>query len=295
VNEKEFGKRVKLTDYTMEYGKKEKFTNILCFFKSPSDNNLYVIVVEDSNIPYGIIQYGSAHIKGNSLILIGSKNPNQEAVKELIYKIYNNEDLTNYEIKSLDEVEAIEIISPNKLEVKKEVVENIMERVMPKPKEEELKERPRKKKKSILPLLLILVVIGLVGYFMFFRNSNDDEEKIVKSIMCTKSYSSNELEALVIEDNTYNFNISDSLEFINKSTTYKFYEEAEYLDFINKGLYYSYIDLDNGGFTLDNDSYSLIVIEKEETETDYFLPTEYEEVLSYYKNQGYSCSEKVEE
>jgi len=299
MNEKVFGKKIKLNDFNMTYGKQEKLLNVMCLFKYKKDNNMYAIYCDDSSIPYGIINYGTAHLKENTLILIGSKDPNQEMIKEILFKIENQEELENFEIQDLNTVESIEVVSPNKFEIKKEVLKNVVDKTMPKPIEKEKITEPKKKKNKLLPILLIIIVLIAAFYFMFLKDT-EPKENIVKTFTCTKEYESNELEAKVIEDNTYNFNQNDILQHINKSTTYKFYKEEEYLDFINKGLFYSYIpeeyiektSEDNSlGYRLENDTYSLIVIEKEDTTKDYFLPTEYEEVLSYYKENGYSCTE----
>ena len=114
-------------------------------------------------------------------------------------------------------------------------------------------------------------------------------------IVCTRETKSKDIAANVIEDNTYNFNPNDKLEYINKSTTYKFYSEDDYIDFIDKGLYYKYIPDDNGGFTLDDNNYSLKVIEKETIKDNYSLPTDYEKALKYYKEEGYNCTEQAKE
>jgi hypothetical protein len=298
MNDKIIGKKVKLNDYNMSYGKQEKKINIICFFKYLKDNSLYAISCEDSNIPYGIVNFGSAHLKENTLIIIGSKDPNQEMIKEILFKINNDENYELYEIQDLQNVELIELVSPNKLEIKKEVLQNVVDKVIPKPViVEETKQPTKKKKNKLLPILLLLIILGGTSFYLFSLNSLSNQNNIVKSIVCTKESESDSINAKVLEDNTYNFNHNDILEYINKSTTYKFYDEDEYLDFINKGLYYSYLpdESDDGGFSLDDDTYSFTIIEKEDATIDYFLPTEYEEVLSYYKGKGYSCTEKAEE
>lgn len=295
MNENTIGKKIRLNEYNLTYGKQEKILNVVCFYKYKKDNNLYTICCEDSNIPYGIINYGSAHQKGNTLILIGLKEPKEDMIKELLFKIDKEEELDNFVIQDLKDIEMIELISPNKFEIKKEVLESIIDKTIPKPIKEEIKSIQKKKKKPTLIIVLIILFIISAFFCLFILNEKHIQDSTIKSIICKKEYNSTELEAKVIEDNTYNFNQNDKLKYINKSTTYKFYQEEEYLEFVNKGLYYSYIPEENGGFSLDNDTYSLIIIEKEETNEDYFLPTEYEEVLSYYKGKDYNCKEEAKE
>ncbi len=296
MNEKLFGKKLKLNDFNMTYGAKEKNMNVISFFKYLKDNSLYAIYCDDSNISYGIINYGTAHVKGNTLIIIGSKDPKQEMVKEIVFKIHNGEKLDGFAIQDLSAIETMELASPNKFEIKKEVLESLVDKTIPKPViAEEAESKTPKKKHRFLKFILFLLILAAIVYFFFFYGNQTGQEKTVKSIICTKEYSNTELEATVIEDNTYNFNQSDYLEYINKSTTYRFNSEDDYLEFINKGLFWSYIPEDNEGYTLDEEAYSFTVIEKEDTTEDYFLPTEYEDVLSYYKSDGYSCNEQIEE
>lgn len=298
MNEKLIGKKIKLNDYNMTYGNREKFINVICFFKYLKDNNLYVIYCDDSNVPYGILNYGTAHLKGNTLIAIGSKDPNQEMVKEIVFKIHNKENLDILEIQDLSSIELIELVSPNKIEIKKEVLESIVDKTIPKPViAEDIKPQNKnsKKNKKIVPAILVMLLFIVIIYFFFFFGNNSTEDNVTKSIVCRKNYSSRELEATVSEDNTYNFEQNDKLRYVNKSTTYKFDLEEEYLDFVNKGIFYSCIPEDNVGYTLEDETYSFIVIEKEEVTSDYSLPTDYEEVLSYYKDKGYECTEQIEE
>lgn len=296
MNKEIIGKKIKVNDFNMEFGHQAKFVNLICFYKYQKDNNLYAIYCDDTNIPYGIINFGTAHIKGNSLIVIGSKDPNQEMIKEFTYKLSNNETLDNFEIQDITNINAIELVSTNKLEIKKEILASIVDKVIPLPKQTENQDKNSKKKKKsvLLPLLLILIFICIIAYFFFFK-TNEEKDITTKMIICTRETQSTEIDAKVIEDNTYNFNPNDKLEYINKSTTYKFYNEDDYIDFIDKGLYYTYIPDENGGFTLDDNSHSLKVIEKETIDEDYTLPTDYEESLKYYKEKGYSCTEQAKE
>ena len=109
-------------------------------------------------------------------------------------------------------------------------------------------------------------------------------------------YSYDTLDAQVDETNTYNFNHQDTLESIDTTTIYQFDEEG-YQEFIIKGLYYRYLpdDGQEGGYKQDDENYTFKIMMTEKVDTSYNKPTAYEEVLSYYKNQGYTCSEEMDE
>ena len=46
-----------------------------------------------------------------------------------------------------------------------------------------------------------------------------------------------------------------------------------------------------GGWDKDDENYTFKTFRKERINTGYKKPTEYEEVLSYYKLENYTCSE----
>ena len=293
------GKKIKVNSFNLEFGKQAQITNVIAFYKYKEDNGLYAICCEDSNIKYGIVNYGSAYIKENTLIIIGLKEPKQEMVQELFFKVNEGKDLTdNFELQPLDSVEFVELVSPNKVELKGEVVEKVINETIELP-QEEIKEKENtkiNKKKSSLPIILILlIIIGVAGYY-FFILQNDNSKKIYKSIVCTKNYRDKEYNIEVSEDNKYSFSQNDILEYVDKLSVYKFTDEDEYNDFMESGSYYKYLPEENGGITPDDNNSSFSIVERvDATKADYKLPTGYEEVIKYYKKEGYTCEEKIEE
>ena len=293
MDNKVIGKKLKVSDFNMEFGKQAKMVNLICFYKYTSDNGLYAIYCDDTNIPYGILNYGTAHIKGDSLIVIGSKNPNQEMVKEFAFKLSNNEDISNFIVQDISNINSIELVSPNKIEIKKEVLSSLVDKTISKPVVTKQPKNKNGKKKSnvLLPILIVLIFVSATIYFFFFK-TKEEVINVAKSIVCNTEYRSKELEANVIEDNTYNFNQDDKLEYVNKAITYKFDNEDEYLNFFDLGLQYEYVPDKNEGVVQDSENYTFKVITKEVVDDDYFLPTEYEKALKYYKDKGYKCIEQ---
>jgi hypothetical protein len=161
--------------------------------------------------------------------------------------------------------------------------------------EKDIKVKP-KKKKGILPTILTIVIIALMlvgGYYYLFGNISEDTPE--KSITCTKEYPHDVLEATIEEENKYNFDINDKLKSINTTLVYQF-NSVSYQDFIMKGTYYKYMPDDkDGGFSKDDDKYTFTTITKEIIDTSYNKPTNYEEVLSSNKKNGYTCIEEIKE
>ena len=87
----------------------------------------------------------------------------------------------------------------------------------------------------------------------------------------------------------------DKLKSINTTLVYQFNSDS-YQDFIMKGTYYKYMPDDkDGGFSKDDDKYTFTTITKEVVDTSYNKPTNYEEVLSSNKANGYTCIEEIKE
>lgn len=295
------GKTLKVAQYNLEFGKSDRFVNVFGCFKYKPNNNIYVIYT-DVDTKYPIIYYGSAHVKDNNILSMQCKDVSeQELIKEYIYKITNDETLENFDMFSLENIETIELIGSNKIEVKPEIVNSIVIKTIP--KKEELNEEAKpinnnKKKKGkpklFLIMILIILIITVIGltYIKILSTTNTNTKKVI----CEKEYQHDVLEANVLEKNTYSFNNFDSLEKIRTVTTYKFNEKS-YQTFIIKGTYYKYLPEDNKleGYKQDDENYTFEVTSIDIVSSSYNKPTSYEEVLSYYKSEGYTCIERIEE
>ena len=289
------GKQIKVIEYNLTFGSNARMVNILGLFKYKPNNNLY-IVYSDVVSKYSIIYYGSSHIKETSILSMETKDPkDEEIIKEYIYKTTNNESLDNYDLINLDKIDGIEIISKNKIEIKKETLDRLISLTIPK-KEENQEEKVKPKKKNPLKTIAVIIMFALIigtGYYLY--NNYSPKETISKQIICKKKYNDDELNVIIDEEQTFNFNINDKLEKVEITKIYKFDNETEYLEFINTGTYYKYMPEDNieGGWDKNDEEQTFKTIEIERIDIGYKKPTEYEEVLSYYKIDEYNCEEKI--
>lgn len=298
--EKMNGKTLKVAEYNLEFGKSDRFVNVFGCFKYKPNNNIYVIYT-DVDTKYPIIYYGSAHVKDNNILSMQCKDiSEQELIKEYIYKVTNNETIKNFEMISLDNIETIELVGSNKIEVKPEIINSLVDIIIPKKEEKEIIKKTtntnnskRRNSKTLLLLLLFILIFALVG--LIYIKSLNSNNTVSKKIICQKEYKHNELKANVSEENTYNFNNKDVLETINTKMIYKF-KEQDYQRFINEGMYYKYLPDDEklGGYKQDDENYTFEIIINDTVSTSYTKPTMYEEVLSYYKSERYNCIEKIE-
>lgn len=295
------GKILKVKQNNLQFGAVDRYVNVLGCFKYKINGNVYIIYC-DIDTKYSVVYYGSGHVRYElSLCMpIRNKEIEEEIIKEYIFKVTNNEPLDNFDVISLETVTDIEIIDSTKLELKHEILTNLIDKVIPKTevKEEIKKEEPSKNKKkvSMKPVLLgVLVAIGFMFLYYILFVATPDEGGIAKSITCKKNYQHEELEAVVEEVNKYNFNVNDELKFINTTLNYQFIEE-EYQDFIMRGIYYKYMPSSKSdSWSKDDNNYLFITNTKTVVDTSYSEPTNYETVLAHYKVLGYTCTEKIEE
>lgn len=293
------GKVLKVTQYNLEFGVADRFVNVFGYFKYKSNGNAYVIYA-DVDTKYPIIYYGSGHIRETTLLSMRCRDVKEaEIIKEYIFKLINKEELTNFEIIPLENIEKIELIGSEKIEVKPEIITSLVEITLPKKEESTevttvVAKQPKKKSKKVFLIILLLLLIGGVGYF--YITSLPSKNAVAKKIICEKEYQHDTLNATVDEQNTYNFNLRDTLESIDTIMTYQF-EQDDYQDFIMKGTYYKYLpdDEQSGGYKQDDENYTFKIMMTEEIGTSYNKPTSYEEVLSYYKKEGYTCKEEIDE
>ena len=118
------GKALKVIEYNLSFGQNARLVNVFGMFRYKKNNYLSVLY-DDVGSTYSVIIYGGSHIKGNSILSIGCKPEDVEIVKEYIFKTINGEDLSDFEIISLENIEGIEIISSNRLELKSEVINSL--------------------------------------------------------------------------------------------------------------------------------------------------------------------------
>ena len=292
------GKVLKVKQNNLEFGVSDRYVNVLGVFKYKPNANTYIIYT-DIDTKYNLVYYGSGHVRQDIALCMKCRDKvtEEEYIKEYIFKILENEALDNFEIINLDNINTLEIIASDQLEVKAEVLTSLRDILLPK-KEEVVEEKviKTKGKKSILPLLLVVVIVAIAlggGYYYLFGNISEDTTE--KSITCTKKYPHTVLVATIEEENKYNFDNYDKLKSINTTLVYQF-NSASYQDFIMKGTYYKYMPDDkDGGFSKDDDKYTFTTITKEVIDTSYNKPTNYEEVLSSNKKNGYTCIEEIKE
>ena len=297
------GKELKVTELELKFGGTPRLVNVFSVFRYIPNNGLYVIYA-DVGSTYNYICYGTAHCKDNSVLcMASSKEEDTEIIKEFIFNITSGEKLDNFEIISLENIDEIEIIGSKNFELKNEVLLSLIEKTIPKkvnPEGEDNNGNGKKKKSPLVTIVffLLFLTLGASAYFYFVPENGGSHA--VKIIYCTKQYDHDELDSVLVEEEkTFRFDNYDKLEKLDVTMRYKFNNDAVYLDFINKSLYYNYMVTDSddttGKYKIDDENNTFITYATTNIDESYGNPVEYEEILSVSKKDNYTCEEKIEE
>ena len=290
------GKKLKVTEYNLTFGATDRYVNVFGFFKYKKNGNLYVVYT-DVDTKYELVYYGSSHEKNNNLLSMSCKDEEQEIIKEYIYKVTNNEPLDDFIIFTLEDITGIEIIASNKLEVQLDVIRKLEELTIEdenkKLEEQKNTNEIKKSKKGIKTILTLLIIVLFIGGGYFFLTTTINSNKIVKTINCTITTNDNKINAVLEQNNTYNFTNNNKLQFVEGINLYTFNEQVDYEAFINNGTVFDYMPESAEKYTPNNDNFTIKYETRREIDSSYQEPTEYEELITYYKNRGYVCSEQI--
>jgi len=290
------GKKLKVTEYNLTFGSTDRYVNVFGFFKYKKNGNLY-IVYTDIDTKYELVYYGISHQKNNNLLSMSCKEEEQEIIKEYIYKVANQLPLDDFIVFTLEDITGIEIISSNKLEVKLDIIRKLeeltIENEQKKLEEQKTTNESKKSKKGIKTILTLLIIVLFIGGGYFFLTTTINSNKIVKTINCTITTNDNKINAILEQSNTYNFTNNNKLQYVEGINLYTFNEQVDYEAFINNGTVFDYMPESAKSYTPNNDNFTIKYETRREIDSSYQEPTEYEELINYYKNRGYVCSEQI--
>lgn len=289
------GLEISVTNSDLVVKQEERLVKLFVIFKDKKYGTKYIIFTDSSNQLY----YGNPLVNGKKMVIMKFRDiKDAEMVKEFVWKFLNGEQISNFDILEMPELDKLEIIDNNTLEVKEEYLIKLLN-IFFNENKEVVKETvldsvtsPKKiqKKKSVLPLLFTLIIIfgGIFGY-MYLKNN--PELIYGKSIYvdCKKSYINEELDSNVSEVINLTFNNSQVLKKHEKDIKYVFDDSDIYYNFKERNLQKIYIkDTGNEEFNDENLSYRLLV--NYDLNNKYNLPKGYDELFDYYNNNDYSCS-----
>ena len=276
------GKSVRISDYKFTYGQETVFINVFGAFKNIKSGNKYIVYSYDNKKLY----YGSFFIRDNAGTVMVSKDTDMDIIKAFIDDILSEKKKEKYEIINLDKIESIQIIDEKVYESSVDI-DRLDELTIPKNNVEVEEQQKKKIPFFIFGIIILFIVIGL----FFFINPEVIKGKNV-IYNCTKTSKHKELPASIKEDGVITFNKNKVIN-IDVSTDYVFTDKEYYVEFKDKGFFYKYMN-ETDTYKFDDISYTYRVFSKVDVENNYFLPSGEEELITYFKNDGYNCKIKEE-
>lgn len=273
------GKQIRLNDYKFTYGRETIYLNVYGAFKNKKNGNKYVIYSYDNNRLY----FGSLFIRNKEIIVMIPKEDESEIVKKFTYSILDNKLSDDFEVISLDDIDSIQIIDETLCDFNVDM-SKLYDITIPKPKVEKEEIKPNKKI-SIASIFFVLLFVVIILFFfvnpevIFGKN---------KEYSCTKSYLHDELPASVNEEVVLVFNGKDNINSIDVKTDYVFSDAQYYKDFKDKSYFYNYFK-EGDTYKFEDTTYTYRLFSKIDTNEDYFMPSKLDDLVSYYRNNGYEC------
>lgn len=273
------GKQIRLNDYKFTYGKETIYLNVYGAFKNKKNGNKYVIYSYDNSRLY----FGSLFIRNKEIIVMIPKEDESEIVKKFTYSILDNKLSDDFEVISLDDIDSIQIIDETLCDFNVDM-SKLYDITIPKPKVEKEEIKPNKKI-SIASIFFVLLFVVIILFFfvnpevIFGKN---------KEYSCTKSYLHDELPASVNEEVVLVFNGKDNINSIDVKTDYVFSDAQYYKDFKDKSYFYDYFK-EGDTYKFEDTTYTYRLFSKIDTNEDYFMPSKLDDLVSYYRNNGYEC------
>lgn len=273
------GKQIRLDDYKFTYGRETIYLNVYGAFKNKKNGNKYVIYSYDNSRLY----FGSLFIRNKEIIVMIPKEDESEIVKKFTYSILDNKLSDDFEVISLDDIDSIQIIDETLCDFNVDM-SKLYDITIPKPKVEKEEIKPNKKI-SIASIFFVLLFVVIILFFfvnpevIFGKN---------KEYSCTKSYLHDELPASVNEEVVLVFNGKDNINSIDVKTDYVFSDAQYYKDFKDKSYFYNYFK-EGDTYKFEDTTYTYRLFSKIDTNEDYFMPSKLDDLVSYYRNNGYEC------
>lgn len=273
------GKVIKLNDYKFNFGQETIFLNVFAVFKSIKNGNKYIIYSYDNKKLY----CGSAFVKNNEIIVMVSKDENDDDIKNFVKKLIDNNYQEEYEIISLDKVNSIQVIDEVICDVDVDI-SKLNDITIPKPKV--VKEEVVPKKKVNFTIVFLLVFILVVAMFFFFNPEVINGKNVYYT--CSKSYDHGKLPASVIENVELEFNGHGTIIDIKVKSDYIFNDVNYYKEFRDKSYFYQYFS-DGDTYKFDDSTYTYKLFSSINTKEDFFLPTDKDGLIKHYQDDNYTC------
>ena len=276
------GKILKVKDINMAFNEKTKKVSVFTCFTHVKYSDNYIIFADYDNYKNGILYYGTVYIKGNTVVIFDIKQDKENIVFDFVNKITSGANDSEYSIINISNMTEVEIISKNEKNVGSELLNKLDELTIPK-EVVDASEEERNESLGFLYFMLIIFLFLLAGSIYLYFNK-DKYLKQYDKVVCTLSNTSDGYKYI---DKLYlEFDSKNELRYLSHDASYQFDNKSDYNNFKYTNLW---TENKMSDYNFDDSKLIFTYTNSSKTIEGYELMTSYEEVIGYYKSNGYDC------
>ncbi len=281
------GKILKVKDINAAFNKKAKEVSVFACFTHVKYSDNYIIYADNNDYQSGILHCGTVYIKGNTIVIFDVKQDKENIIFDYVNKIINNVNDNEYSAINISNMTEVEIVSNNDKNVGKDLLVKLDELTIPK-EVVDASEEDNNESLGFLYFVLIIFLFLLAGSIYIYFNK-DKYLKQYDKVVCTID-SSDESEEYKYSDKLYlEFDQKKELRYLSHDISYKFYEKSDYNNFKYTNLW---AENKMDDYKFNDSELTFTYTSSGKTIEDYELMTSYDEVVGYYKSNGYECVEE---
>ena len=281
------GKILKVKDINAAFNKKAKEVSVFACFTHVKYSDNYIIYADNNDYQSGILHCGTVYIKGNTIVIFDVKQDKENIILDYVNKIINNVNDNEYSAINISNMTEVEIVSNNDKNVGKDLLVKLDELTIPK-EVVDASEEDNNESLGFLYFMLIIFLFFLAGSIYIYFNK-DKYLKQYDKVVCTID-SSDESEEYKYSDKLYlEFDQKKELRYLSHDISYKFYEKSDYNNFKYTNLW---AENKMDDYKFNDSELTFTYTSSGKTIEDYELMTSYDEVVGYYKSNGYECVEE---
>ena len=262
------------------YGKvDERVTVVFACFEHTKYMNNYVIFSFLGEYDSNKLCYGSIHMKKDSIVIFSVKDNIKQYFDEFLLE-YENNNVTNFKILDISNIEKVEIVSYNEMDYDKLQLLDDISIIRIVKEDDGIKE----KQPVFLYFLLFILIIFAVGITLLYFKPELFTVKY-KELVCSDTLYDNEMKLDYDIEKDIKFDKNDKVESIDVVRNYTFLDSEDYYQFKDNDKHMEY--LKNGeGYKYIDDALQFRVMYQETSVID-----DYDEMKIYLNREGFSCKE----
>lgn len=276
------GKIVKIANNDLYGNPDERKVVIYACFNHVKYMNKYVIFSFEGEYAKNKLYFGSIHFKDNTLVIFSIREDLVTYITDFTTKYLSKSvDNNEYQILDISNIDRVELVSSNNIDCDKLQVLDDLSILKVNNQENAM----AKEKKPILLYFILFILIILAGGLTYLYLKPDAFRVEYKNLTCEKNLYNYEVSLSYKSTKVITFGKNDSLKDITVTDNYIFSSIDKYLEFKENDKQNEYFNT-IGTYKYDDDKLELIITSKEKTIID-----NYQEMFSYLKDEGYTCTE----